>query len=81
MMTDILPFLKQLISAPGLSGYEAPVRNIVVEAWQPLTDELHISRLGLHIAAGNAPCHGPAPIMSHGCHWFDGHRPVDGFCA
>jgi endoglucanase len=45
-MTEILPFLKQLISASGLSGYEAPIRDIVAETWRPLTDELHISRLG-----------------------------------
>lgn len=45
-MTELLPFLKQLISAPGLSGYEAPVRRLVEDAWRPLTDELHHSRLG-----------------------------------
>jgi endoglucanase len=45
-MTEILPFLKQLISAPGLSGHEAQVRRLVEDAWRPLTDELHISRLG-----------------------------------
>lgn len=56
-MTEILPFLKQLISAPGLSGYEAPVRRLVEDAWRPLTDELHLSRLGsLHgLRRGNAP--------------------------
>lgn len=45
-MTDILPFLKRLISAPGLSGYEAPVRTLIEDAWKPLTDELSTSRLG-----------------------------------
>ena len=45
-MTEILPFLKNLISAPGLSGHEIPVRNIIETAWQPLTDEIHLSRLG-----------------------------------
>jgi tetrahedral aminopeptidase len=45
-MTELLPFLKDLISAPGLSGYEAPVRQIIENAWRPLTDELSISRLG-----------------------------------
>jgi tetrahedral aminopeptidase len=57
MMTEIHPFLKQLISAPGLSGYEAPIRDIVAETWRPLTDELHISRLGsLHgLRRGNTP--------------------------
>jgi len=45
-MSDFLPLLKNLISAPGLSGYEGPARRLVAEAWRPLTDELHISRLG-----------------------------------
>lgn len=45
-MTELLPFLKSLISAPGLSGHEKPVRDLIEAAWQPLTDELHFSRLG-----------------------------------
>jgi len=34
-MTEILPFLKKLISAPGLSGYESPVRSLIEETWRP----------------------------------------------
>jgi putative aminopeptidase FrvX len=45
-MTEILPLLKELISAPGISGYEAGVRDIIVKAWQPYTDQLSVSRLG-----------------------------------
>ncbi len=45
-MTDLQPFLKSLVSSPGLSGHEAPVRRVIEEAWQPLTDELRLSRLG-----------------------------------
>ncbi len=45
-MTEITPFLKELISAPGLSGYEDPVREMIEKRWQPLTDELHVSRVG-----------------------------------
>ena len=45
-MTDLLPFLKKLISLPGLSGHETPVRRVIEQAWRPLTDELSISRLG-----------------------------------
>lgn len=45
-MNDILPLLKELLSAPGLSGHEDPVREIIKDAWQPLCDELYISRLG-----------------------------------
>jgi tetrahedral aminopeptidase len=45
-MTELTLFLKNLISAPGLSGHESPVRRIIEEAWMPLTDELNVSRLG-----------------------------------
>jgi putative aminopeptidase FrvX len=41
-----MPFLKQLLAAPGISGYEAPVRSLIEEAWKPLTDSLKTSRLG-----------------------------------
>lgn len=45
-MTEIQPFLKSLISTSGLSGYESTVRRLIEEAWQPLSDELHVSRVG-----------------------------------
>lgn len=45
-MTELLPFLKSLMTAPGLSGYEAPVRRLIEAAWKPLTDELSVSPLG-----------------------------------
>jgi endoglucanase len=45
-MTDLQPFLKKLISAPGLSGYETPARSLIQETWQPLVDEVTVSRLG-----------------------------------
>ena len=45
-MTDILPFLRSLISVSGLSGYEAPVADLITETWRPLVDEISISRVG-----------------------------------
>ncbi len=45
-MTDILPFLKSLISAPGLSAYEGPVAQLIEEKWAPLVDEMSTSRIG-----------------------------------
>lgn len=45
-MTDILPFLKSLISAPGLSAYEGPVAHLIEERWKSLVDETSVSRLG-----------------------------------
>lgn len=45
-MTELLALLKKMIAAPGLSGYEGPISDIIAEAWQPLTDELNLSRIG-----------------------------------
>ena len=45
-MTELLPLLKSLITTPGLSGYETPIREVIESAWQPVTDELTVSPLG-----------------------------------
>ncbi len=46
MATDIAAHLKELTAAPGLSGHESPVRDVIRAAWSPLTDEMHVDRLG-----------------------------------
>jgi len=46
MTTDTSAFLRSLISVSGLSGYEAPVANLIREKWQTLVDETSISRVG-----------------------------------
>jgi putative aminopeptidase FrvX len=65
-MTELLPFLKTLISAPGLSGYETPIRGQIEEAWRPLTDEIHVSRLGsLHaLRRGSLPEPRPSLLLA-----------------
>ncbi|MEN4042249.1 MAG: hypothetical protein ROW52_06930 [Anaerolineaceae bacterium] len=45
-MIDLNVFLKKLISAPGLSGYEKPVHDLIAETWRPLVDELATSPIG-----------------------------------
>ncbi len=45
-MIDLLDLLHDMLTAPGLSGYENPIREIIQKAWQPLTDELSISKIG-----------------------------------
>jgi tetrahedral aminopeptidase len=45
-MTDLLALLKKMLSASGLSGFEDPIREIIHEAWAPLTDELSVSKIG-----------------------------------
>ncbi len=65
-MNDLLPFLKELISVPGLSGHESPARMLIEKAWQPLTDELQVSRLGsLHgLRRGIAPQPRPSLLLA-----------------
>ena len=45
-MTDILPFLKSIISVSGISGHEAPVAKLIEEKWRTLVDETSFSRVG-----------------------------------
>ena len=45
-MTDILPFLKSLLSVSGLSGFEGPVAKLIEEKWRTLVDETSKSRVG-----------------------------------
>ena len=56
-MTEILPFLKSLLSAPGLSAHEFPVYSLIEKEWTPLVDEISASRLGsLHaLKRGSVP--------------------------
>jgi endoglucanase len=65
-MTEILPFLKSLISASGLSGHETPVRALIEEAWRPLTDHLTTSPLGsLHgLKRGSGPEPRPGILLA-----------------
>lgn len=45
-MIDLIAFLKEMLSAAGLSGHEFPIREIITKTWKPLTDQLTISKLG-----------------------------------
>lgn len=58
-MTDILPFLKSIISVSGLSGHETPVAKLIEEKWRALTDETSLSRVGsvhgLKKGSGDSP--------------------------
>ena len=45
-MTELKAFLKSLITTSGLSGFEAPIRETVAEAWRPLVNEVSISPIG-----------------------------------
>jgi endoglucanase len=65
-MTDILPFLKSLISVAGLSAYEDPVLLLIKKEWMPLVDEVSTSRIGsLHaLKRGSGPGKRPAIMIA-----------------
>ena len=69
-MKELMPFLKEMVSIAGLSGYETPIRQLVEETWRPLTDELHVSRLGsLHgLQKGEAPRSGSCHSIAFATH-------------
>jgi endoglucanase len=58
-MPDILPFLKDLLTAPGLSGLEDPAAEIIASRWKPLVHEISRSKVGslhgLHRGCGAEP--------------------------
>lgn len=45
-MQDTINHLKELLSVSGLSGYEAPIREVIAKAWEPYLDSLHVGKLG-----------------------------------
>ncbi len=45
-MIELTSHLKELISLPGLCGYENTVSEAIAEVWKPLVDELSLSRMG-----------------------------------
>jgi tetrahedral aminopeptidase len=45
-LLDVKQHLKSLVEAHAPSGHEAPVREIIREAWQPLTDDMQQDKLG-----------------------------------
>lgn len=65
-MTELLPFLKSMLSTPGLSGHEGSIREVIEPAWQPITDELSVSRLGsLHgLKSGSGPEPRPTILLA-----------------
>ncbi len=61
-----MAFLKDLISAPGLSGYEDPASKIIEEKWRPLVHEASRGKLGsLHgLRHGTGPAPRPSVMVA-----------------
>jgi endoglucanase len=68
MTFELIPFLKDMLSAPGLSGYERPIRDIISRAWEPLSDELSLSNLGSLLALKRGEGPEPRPTVMIAVH-------------
>jgi len=67
-MDKIEEFLHSLLSAPGLSGFERPVSDLIAEAWRPLTDEITSSPIGSLHALRKAASAEPRPSLMIAAH-------------
>ncbi len=61
MALDVLAHLKALSAAPGLPGYEGPVRAVIQPAWAPLADEVGQDKLGTLWAVRHGQSRGSQP--------------------
>ncbi|HEX7556114.1 MAG TPA: hypothetical protein VF338_05785 [Leptolinea sp.] len=67
-MYDPLPFLKKILSIPGLSGYEDPVRQVIAGEWAPWVNESRTSRLGSLYGIRNGSGETPRPRILLAAH-------------
>jgi len=67
-MPEFAPFLKSLLSAPGLSGYETPVAELIEAEWRPLVDEISRSRIGSLQALKKGNGEGKRPAIMIAAH-------------
>lgn len=65
---EIVPLLKRLSEAPGVSGYEDQVRDIVREEFGRYADEVRTDVLGNVIAVKRGSGPGPRPSIMLGAH-------------
>lgn len=65
---DVIPLLKQLSEAEGITGYEKPVRDLVRQIWQPFVDEMREGKLGSLIALKRGTGSEPRPKLMLAAH-------------
>lgn len=66
-MTEI-SILKPLLSIAGISGRESPAADLIYAHWQPLADEIHLSRLGSIHALRRGTASEPRPRLLLSAH-------------
>ena len=67
-MTSFETFLENLLTAPGLSGYERPVCELIADRWRAVADEVTVSCLGSLHALRKAAGDGDSPTVMIAAH-------------
>lgn len=67
-MTDIIPFLKDLLSTAGLSGYEDPAAAIIETKWKSLVNEMHRGKTGSLMGLRRGTLPGDRPSLMIAAH-------------
>jgi len=65
---QVIPLLKQLSEADGISGFEGPAREFVRQTWQPFVDEMREGKLGSLIALKRGSGSEPRPKLMLAAH-------------
>jgi len=65
---DLTAFLKELCAAPGISGYEHSVRDLIRRAWEPLVSEVRVDPLGSLWATRHGSGKAPRPKIMLASH-------------
>ena len=67
-MNERISHLTELISLAGVSGYETPVRQALTKAWEPLADEISVSKVGSLHALKHGEGTDPRPLVMLSAH-------------
>jgi putative aminopeptidase FrvX len=73
----VIPLLKQLSEAQGITGSEQPVCELLRQTWSPFVDEMHVDKLGSLVALKRAASPGgqPEPLGKLRAGFAAGPRP------
>jgi len=65
---EVIPLLKLLSEADGITGHEGPVRELLRQTWQPFADEMREGKLGSLIALKQGAGAAPRPKLMLAAH-------------
>lgn len=65
---EVIPLLKKLSEAEGITGYEKPTRELLRQTWQPFVDEMREGKLGSLIALKQGSGPEPRPRLMLAAH-------------